>query len=299
MKKGVYRMSNFVVFTDSVADFSESYVKALNVEIIPFIFMLDNKEYYNHPDWRDLSVKDFYAALRAGKSASTTQVNQFRYMEVWEPHLQAGKDVLYICLSSALSKSYDQSMLAANEMREKYPERKIYTIDSKAASLGIGLLAYYAAKARDEGKSVDETAAYVENLVTKLHHWVMVDDLQHLRRGGRISGAKAFVGTMLNVKPILHITSEGKLTPLTKARGRTKALELLAKQMEDQKAAPANQPIFISHSDVPELAEQLKAMITAKYGQREFIVNDIGPVIGAHTGPGTIALIFLGGERRA
>jgi len=291
-------MSNFAIITDSVTDLTDALVKEWNVEIIPFIFNLDNKEYYNHPDWRDLSVKDFYDALRAGKTATTTQVNQFRYMEIWEPHLQAGKDVLYICLSSALSKSYEQSQLAARELSEKYPDRKIYTIDSKGASVGIGLLAYYATKAREEGKSVDETAAYVEGLVSKLQHWVMVDDLHHLRRGGRISGAKAFVGTMMNVKPILHITNEGKLLPLSKARGRTKALELLVKQMTEQNAAPANQKVFISHSDVPELAEQLKAMVTAQHGNTDFVVCDIGPVIGAHTGPGTIALIFLGDERR-
>ncbi|MCL2364281.1 MAG: DegV family protein [Defluviitaleaceae bacterium] len=292
-------MNKFAIISDSVTDLSDAMVKDWNVEIIPFIFTLDNKEYYNHPDWREISVKDYYDALRAGKAASTTQVNQFRYMEIWEPHLQAGKDVLYICLSSALSKSYEQSQLAARELSEKYPDRKIYTIDSKGASVGIGLLAYYATKARDDGKSVDEAAAYVESLVPNLHHWFMVDDLHHLRRGGRISGARAFVGTMLNVKPILHIDNAGKLAPITKARGRTKALELLAKQMTDHNAVPKGQPIFISHSDVPELAEQLKEMITAQHGNTEFFISDIGPVIGAHTGPGTIALIFMGDPRRA
>jgi len=292
-------MRNFVIVSDSVTDLTDEMVKDWDIEIIPFIFTLDNKEYYNHPDWRDLSVKEFYEALRAGKSASTTQVNQFRYMEIWEPHLQAGKDILYICLSSALSKSYEQSQLAARELSEKYPDRKIYTIDSKGASVGIGLLAYYASQAREEGKSVDETAAYVEKLVPNLQHWFMVDDLHHLRRGGRISGARAFMGTMLNVKPILSIDQNGKLAPVTKARGRNKALEMLCKQMEEHKAAPEGQAVFISHSDAPEMAEKIKELVVNQYGNTEFYVCDIGPVIGAHTGPGTIALIFLGDERRA
>jgi DegV family protein with EDD domain len=291
-------MSNYVIITDSTTDLPQSKAKEWGVEIIPFIFNLDGKEYYNYLDWRDLSVKDFYDALRAGKTGSTTQVNQFRYIEIWEPFLKAGKDILYMCLSSALSKSYDQSMLAAEEMREKYPDRKIITIDTKSASLGMGLLAYYAAKGRDEGKNVDELAEYIEKLIPIMHHWVMADDLHHLRRGGRVSGAAAFVGTMLSVKPMIHITAEGKLTPMTKARGRNKALEFMLEQMTFHQMSPADQPVFISHSDAPDLAEQLKNMIIAKHGKREFIINEIGPVIGAHTGPGTIALFFVGNERR-
>jgi DegV family protein with EDD domain len=183
-------------------------------------------------------------------------------------------------------------------MREKYPERKIFTVDTKSASLGMGLLAYYAAKERDNGKTVDELNAYIEGLIPIVHHWVMADDLHHLRRGGRVSGAAAFVGTMLNVKPMIHVTREGKLTPMTKARGRNKALEFMVEQMTTHEMNPADQPVFISHSDVPDLAEQLKNMIIAKHGKREFIINEIGPVIGAHTGPGTIAMMFIGNERR-
>jgi DegV family protein with EDD domain len=291
-------MSNYVIITDSTTDLPQKLAQQWNVEIIPYIFNLDGKEYYNYLDWREMSVKGFYDALREGKKGSTTLVNRTRYAEIWEPHLKKGKDILYMCLSSALSKSYEQSELAAAELRETYPKRKIISIDTKSASMGMGLLTYYAAKARDEGKTIDELAAYIHGLIPILHHWVMADDLQHLRRGGRISGAKAFVGTMLNVKPIIHMTQDGKLTPLTKARGRNKALELMAEQMTEHKANPANQPVFISHSDAPELAEQLKNLIIAKYGDRQFEINEIGPVVGAHTGPGTIALFFLGNERR-
>jgi DegV family protein with EDD domain len=291
-------MNNYVIITDSTTDLPQSKAEEWGVEIIPFLFNLDGKEYYNYLDWREISVKDFYDALRAGKTGSTTQVNQFRYMEIWEPHLKAGKDILYMCLSSALSKSYEQSVLAARELNEKYPDRKVITIDTKSACMGMGMLTYYAVKARDEGKTLDELAAYVEGLIPILHHWVMADDLHHLRRGGRVSGAAAFMGTMLNIKPMIHMTKEGKLTPMTKARGRNKALEFMLEQITFHQMKPADQPIFISHSDAPDLAEQLKSMIIEKHGKRDFIVNEIGPVIGAHTGPGTIAMFFIGNERR-
>ncbi|MCL2204423.1 MAG: DegV family protein [Defluviitaleaceae bacterium] len=291
-------MSNYVIITDSTTDLPQSKADEWGIEIIPFIFNLDGKEYFNYLDWRELSVKNFYNALREGKTGSTTQVNQFRYMEIWEPHLKAGKDVFYMCLSSQLSKSYDQSLLAAEELRGKYPERKIVTIDTKGASLGMGLLAYYAAKARDEGKSIQELTTHIEKIVPIMQHWVMADDLHHLRRGGRVSGAAAFMGTMLNIKPIIHMTKDGKLTPMTKMRGRNKALEYLLEQMTFHEMSPKDQPVYISHSDAPDMAEQLKNMIIAKHGQREFVINEIGPVIGAHTGPGTIALFFIGNERR-
>jgi DegV family protein with EDD domain len=291
-------MNKYVIITDSTTDLPQNKAAEWGVEIIPYIFNLDGKEYHNYLDWREISVKDFYDTLRAGKLGSTTQVSQFRYMEIWEPFLKEGKDILYMCLSSALSKSYDQSVLAARELNEKYPDRKVITIDTKSASLGMGLLAYYAAKARDEGKTLDELAAYVEQVIPVMHHWVMADDLHHLRRGGRVSGAAAFVGSMLSVKPMIHMTKDGKLTPMTKARGRNKALEFMLEQITVHKMDPPNQPVFISHSDAPDLAEQLKNMIIAKHGNREFVINEIGPVIGAHTGPGTIALFFVGNERR-
>jgi DegV family protein with EDD domain len=289
-------MSNYVYITDSTVDMSHEMAQKLGIEIIPYIFTLDGKEYHNYLDWRELSMKDFYDILRSGKTGSTTQVTQFRYIEAWEPHLKAGKDIVYVCLSSQLSKSFDQAQMAAAEMREAYPERKIFAIDSKSASIGMGLLAYYAAKARDEGKTVEELAAYVEGLVPYVQHWVMADDLNHLKRGGRVSGTAAFVGTLLNVKPILHMDKVGKLKPITKARGRSKAMDTLAQQLTEHKMQGG--PIFIVHSDAAELADQLKNLIVAKHGTQEFVINEIGPVIGAHTGPGTIALIFLGNERR-
>ena len=291
-------MSNsYVIFADSTIDLPAQMAENLGINVIPFIFTLDGKDYYNYLDYRELSVKNFYNALRDGKMGSTTQVTQHRYMEAWEPFLQEGKDVIYMCLSSGLSKSYDQSMLAARSAMEEYPGRKVITIDSKSASLGQGLLAAKAAKLRGEGRTIDELAAELEKIVPKINVWAMADDLHHLKRGGRISGAKAAIGTMLNVKPILTIASDGKLIPVTKARGRNKALAMFVEYLEKFQYVK-NEPIYIAHSDVPELARQLKDMLTEKYKISDIIVNEVGPVIGAHTGPGTIALMFMATEDR-
>jgi len=290
--------SSYKIVVDSTTDLTPELAQEWGLEVIPYIFTMDGKDYFNHLDYRELSVKDFYNALRDGKMATTTLVTAARYIEAWEPILKEGKDVLYMCLSSMLSKSYEQSILAAREAMEAYPGRKVITIDSKAASLGQGLLAYYAAKARDNGKTLEENAAYItEELVPRLHHWVVADDLHHMRRGGRISGASAFVGTMLNIKPIITILDSGKLVPLSKVRGWVKVREHIQERMDEYKFAPTDQPVFIAHSDSIDMANQIADDIRAKFGTKEFIINDIGPVIGAHTGPGTIAVVFLGSER--
>lgn len=290
--------TNYQIFVDSTTDLTPALAEQWKLEVIPYIFILDGNEYYNYLDYRQLSVKEFYDALRAGKTGSTTQVTAHRYMEAWEPFLKEGKDILYMCLSSALSKSFEQSQLAAKEAMETYPDRKVITIDSKCASMGQGLLAKKAADARDEGKTLEDAAAYLENIIPSIHHWVMADDLHHLRRGGRVSGAQAFLGTMLSVKPILTILSEGKLTPVHKVRGRGKALDFFVEKMTE---VGYNVPdaVFISHSDAPDLANQLKEMIEKKFGVKEFYINEIGPVIGAHTGPGTIAMMYTAKTPRA
>ena len=196
-----------------------------------------------------------------------------------------------------LSKTYEQSILAARQAMELYPGCKVITIDSKTASLGQGCLAVKAAQAKQNGKTLEETATYIEETIKKSHLWVMADDLHHLKRGGRISGAKAIVGTMLNVKPILTIGNNGRLAPVDKTRGRNKALAFLLDCMEKYQFIE-NETIYIPHSDDIELAKQLEQMIINKYGKKEIIINEIGPVVGAHTGPGTVAVMFIGnGER--
>ena len=295
-KRGNTMSTNYVIVSDSCGDLPAKLAERLT--IIPYIYTLDGKEYYSYLDYREQSVKDFYDTLRAGKMASTSQITPPRYVDVWEPFLQEGKDILYICLSSMLSKSYEMSQLAARELGEKYPDRKIVTVDSKSASMGIGMVALNALKAQDEGKTLDEATAFINDIIPRAHHWVMADDLHHLRRGGRVSGAAAFMGTMLSVKPILTVKSDGKLEPQIKARGRDKAFEQMIAKLEEAKYNPTEGPIYISHSDVPDYAAKMQEMITAKYGHKDFVINEIGPVIGAHTGPGTIALIFVGEEKR-
>lgn len=283
---------NYVIFCDSTTDISAKVAEEYGLQVIPYIFTLEGKDYFNYLDYRELSVKDFYNALRGGKSATTTQVTTHRYLEAWEPFLQEGKDVLYMCLSSKLSKSFDQSILAAREAMETYPGRRVVTIDSKSACVGQGLLAVHAAKARDAGKTLDEVAEHIKNLIPNVQHWIMADDLHHLKRGGRITGAKAIIGTMLNVKPILTFTGDGRLVAAGKARGCNKAVAHFTENMEKYEYI-AGEKIFIAHSDAPELAQQMANAITEKFGEKDFFINEIGPVIGAHTGPGTLALMFL------
>jgi DegV family protein with EDD domain len=287
----------YAIITDSTTDLPQSFADSLGLVIIPYIFLMDGEEYLNYLDHRVLSSKDFYDALRGGKTASTSLVTEQRYIETFEPLLQEGKDILYMCLSSGLSSSYNQSLLAAETLHEKYPDRKLFMIDSISASMGQGLLAYYASKARDEGKSVEENAAYIKELAPHIIHWVRADDLNHLRRGGRVSGAAAFMGTMLNIKPMIQINDEGRLVPVAKMRGKQKSMEFIVNQIEANIREPKDQIIFISHSDVPEEAQELVDMITKRLGKREFLINDIGPVIGAHTGPGTLVALFVGNTR--
>ena len=288
---------SYHIVTDSVIDLPSSLVDKWNLTIIPYVFTLDGKDYHNYIDHRELPIKDFYTALREGKIGSTTLVNSHRYVEVWEPILEEGKDIFYICLSSGISKSYDQSLMAIAEMKEKYPDRKIVSIDSKGGSLGQGLLTYYAVKGRDAGKNLDELTAYIEGLVNRLNHWIMPDDLNHLRRGGRVSGAAAFIGTMLNVKPVLTMIDDGRIVPVHKVRGTKKGLSYIIEQMVERGFDLKESIITIAHSDVPDLVNQAKELISEKFNNCEFIVNELGPIVGSHCGPGTIGIMFLGKDR--
>jgi DegV family protein with EDD domain len=288
---------DYIIITDSTTDLSQEMADELGLEIIPYIFILDGREYLNYLDHRILPIKDFYEAVKEGKSASTSLVTEQRYMDTFEPFLQQGKDIIYFCLSSGLSSSYSQSLLAAESLKEKYPGRKLVMFDSLSACLGQGLLAYYAAKARNGGMGFDELCEYVQKLIPKIVHLVRADDLHHLRRGGRVSGAAAFMGTMLNIKPMIHINDEGRLIPVAKMRGKTKSLEYLVNQLVMVRDKSVDPVIFIGHSDAREEVPLLTEMITKSIGACEFIINDIGPVIGAHTGPGTITLFFVGKNR--
>ncbi len=287
----------YVLITDSTIDMPNELAEEWGLVIIPYMFSIDGVTYLDYLDRHTFPVKDFYDTLRAGKMASTSLVTEQRYTETFEPFLKEGKDILYLGFSSGLSSSYNQCLLAVENLSVAYPGRKIITIDSLCASAGQGLLAYYMSKAKNEGLSIDENADYIRSLIPRINHWVKADDLNHLRRGGRVSGASAFVGTMLNIKPIIIMNDEGKLIPVAKTRGRAKAIEYLVDRTVERIIEPKDQLLFICHSDAPDDAQAIADLMSERTHKRPFIIGTIGPVIGAHTGPGTVVIASIGEKR--
>lgn len=290
-------MSDFVILTDSSADLSADMAQELNVQILPLSFILDGTTYHNYPDNREMEPHAFYELLRQGKVASTAAANVAEYTEILEPILQSGKDILILAFSSGLSTTYNSSMIAVSDLQEKYPERKLYTVDTLSASLGQGLLVYLAAKERQKGRSIEEVRDWVEAHKLNLCHQFTVDDLHFLKRGGRISATTAVVGSMLQIKPVLHVDNEGHLINIAKARGRHASLKALVDKMEQTAIDPASQYVFISHGDCPEDAQLVADMVRERMGVQDIYINYVGPVIGAHSGPGTLALFYVGKER--
>ena len=288
-------MSDFVIVTDSSADLPASLVQEMGVEVLPLSFTVQGKTYHNYPDDREMDPKVFYKMLRDGEMATTSAVNVAEYTATLEPLLQAGKDVLVLAFSSGLSTTYQSSVIAVNELSEQYPDRKIYTVDTLCASMGQGLLVWLAAQERKRGQSIEAVRDWVEENKLRLCHWFTVDDLHFLKRGGRISAATAVVGTMLSIKPVLHVDDEGHLISMGKARGRGASLTALVDHMEQ--TATDVDTVFISHGDCLADAEKVAADVRKRFGTRDVVINTIGPVIGAHAGPGTVALFFLGTKR--
>ena len=290
-------MSEYVLITDSSADLSQEMVEELGVKVLPLSFTIQGKTYRNYPDNREMDLPLFYDMLRAGELATTSAVNVAEYTQAVEPILQEGKDVLILAFSSGLSSTYQASVLAAGELREKYPDRKIYTVDTLCASLGQGLLVYLAAQEQRKGKSIEEVRDWAEE--TKLHlcHQFTVDDLHFLKRGGRISATTAVVGSMLQIKPVLHVDNEGHLINIGKARGRQASLKALVDKMEKTVTEEGRKTVFISHGDCRKDAVAVADMVRERFGTQDVRINYVGPVIGAHSGPGTLALFYLGTER--
>ena len=290
-------MSEFVLMTDSSADLSQEMVQELGVTVLPLSFTIQGKVYRNYPDNREMDLPLFYDMLRAGELATTSAVNVAEYTQAVEPILQEKKDVLILAFSSGLSSTYQASVLAAGELREKYPDRKIYTVDTLCASLGQGLLVYLAAQEQRKGKSIEEVRDWAEE--TKLHlcHQFTVDDLHFLKRGGRISATTAVVGSMLQIKPVLHVDNEGHLINIGKARGRQASLKALVDKMEKTVTEEGRKTVFISHGDCRKDAVTVADMVRERFGTQDIRINYVGPVIGAHSGPGTLALFYLGTER--
>lgn len=290
-------MNDFIILTDSSADLPAPLVADLNVEVLPLSFLVKGNTYANYPDDREMSSKEFYEQLRGGEMVTTSAVNVDQFETALKPHLAAGKDVLVLAFSSGLSATYQSAQIAVNEMQEKYPAQKVICVDTLCASLGQGLIVWHACQQRAAGKTIDEVAAWAETEKLHFGHWFTVADLFFLKRGGRVSAATALVGTMLSIKPVLHVDNEGRLIAVGKARGRAASLVSLVDHMQETAVDPEHNPVFISHGDCLEDAESVAADIRKRFGTKTIVIHPIGPVIGAHAGPGCVALFFLANGR--
>ncbi len=289
--------NSYVVMTDSSADLTAELVEELGLDVIPLSVNVGEKSFMNYPDEREIGSHDFYEMLRGGANAKTSAVNVDTFLNAMSVHLKAGKDILYLGFSSGLSSTYSASEIAAQELRETYPDRKILTVDTLCASLGQGLLVYLTMQKVLAGATIEEAAAFAEENRLHLCHWFTVDDLFFLKRGGRVSAATALVGSALGIKPVLHVDNEGHLINVSKARGRKNSILALVDRMEQSAIDPATQTIFISHGDCRDDAEFLADELRKRFGISDITINYVGPVIGAHSGPGTLALFFLGTAR--
>ena len=289
--------NDFLILTDSSCDLPPELAQELGVSVLPLTVTLEGKEYANYLDGREIGFKDFYDRVRRGVVATTSAANADGFMGFMEPALAQGRDVLCLAFSSGLSSTYQASVMAVEELREKYPQRKIYTVDTLCASMGQGLLVWLAAKKKAEGASIEEVRDWVEKEKFHLCHWFTVDDLMFLKRGGRINAATALVGTALGIKPVLHVDDEGHLINMGKARGRQASLSALVDKMAELATDPRDQTVFISHGDCLEDAKTVEKLVKQRFGVKKVVISYVGPVIGAHSGPGTLALFFLGKER--
>lgn len=295
--EGVFIMADFVIIAESTADLSPSVIKELGIDIIPMHFLYRNNKMRDYPDHRELSIDKLYESLSNGEVITTSAINLGDITEAVEPYLKDGKDVLYPAFSSALSTTYNNALMAREELLQKYPDRKFIVIDTKSACLGQGLLLYYAVMKKRKGFSIEETAAWLEENKNYLNHWFTLDDLMFLKRSGRLSATSAILGTAFGIKPVLHVDGEGRLVPVSKSRGRKQALAALVKMMEKHGKDINNQVVFISHANAFKDAKTLETMVLEKFKPKKIYINTIGPVIGSHSGPGTIALFFMGDSK--
>ena len=289
-------MSEYVITTDNNSDLPEKYLKDHGVGCMYLSYSMDGKN-YTHENF--LPEHEFYEAMRNGSMPTTAQVNPENAKALLEPYLKEGKDILHIAFSSGLSGTYNSSRIAAEELMEEYPDRRIIVVDSLSASLGQGLLVWLAQQKKELGQTLEDVADWAEKNKLKMVHLFTVDDLNHLYRGGRVSRTTAIVGSMLNIKPVLHVDNEGKLTAIGNGRGRKKALQELVKLMDEKIGSFGADcdTIFISHGDCEQDAQYVAAKVKEKYNIKNIIINQVGATIGAHSGPGTMALFFVGDVR--
>ena len=284
---------SFKIITDSGSDLSAEMIAELDLGIAPLSVELDGRAYAEG----EMTPLELYDHLRNGKLPKTAAVNPDGWAAAMRPALENGQDALVIVFSSGLSATYQSAVIAAGELREEFPDRKLVVIDTLCASIGQGLLVYTAAKLREQGKSIDEVAAWVEDHKKNVCHWVTVEDLMHLKRGGRVSAATAVVGTMLSIKPIIRVDDEGKLENLAKARGRKASLNYLLDRMAESFDPELSDTVFIGHGDCLADAQTLESAIRSRFGVKNVYINYVGAVIGAHTGPGVAVIGFFGKNR--
>lgn len=285
-----------VIIADSCSDLPLSYIQKRNIPIINYTYTLEGKEYIDDFG-QTLSYKEFYDAVRTGTMPTTSQINSQIFYDEFEKYIKDGKSVIYISFSSGLTGSVNNAIMAKEMILEEHPDADLTIVDTRAASLGEGLLVYYAVEMLHNGASKEEIVNWLEDNKLRLNHWFTVTDIDHLRRGGRVSGAAAFVANIVDIKPVLNIDDAGHLIPIHKAKGRKRALRMLVKKFEEYAIDPEEQVIAISHGDALEDAEYVANRIREKYNVKDIIMSHIGPTIGSHSGPGTIALFFLGEKR--
>lgn len=285
--------AEYVLITDSACDILPEKLREWNVEMIPlsYLFTDDGVEHAEH----EQPLKEFYREMRSGRVAKTSSVNEESFRNKFTPYVEAGKDILYLAFSSGLSVTCENGKKVAAELAEKYPDRTVRVVDSLCASAGQGLFVYLAVQNRDRGLDVNENADAMEKDKLHICHWFTVEDLKYLKRGGRISTATALLGTALNVKPVLHVDNEGHLIKMTQVHGRKKSIRRMAEMLGE--TILDGTPVFISHGDCLEDAELLAKILKEEYGKETNLITNIGSVIGAHAGPGTLALFFRGRER--
>lgn len=285
-----------ILFTDSCCDLPISFVNENNIQVMPIIVNINGEDI---PDdlGKSISHKDFYSLIRNGKLPKTSQVNVDTFERNFKKYVREGYSIIYIGFSSALSGCVNSARLAKEIIDEEIKDADITIVDTKSASMGLGLLVYYAANMLKEGKSKEDIVNWLENNKLNVNHWFTVDDLNHLKRGGRVSSTVAIVGTMLSIKPIMHVDNEGRLIPISKVKGRKKAIKVLCDKLKEKIVDSENQTVFISHGDCIQEAESLKELILSEVKVKEIIINNIGPAVGSHSGPGTLALFFIGNSR--
>lgn len=285
-----------LLMTDSCSDLPIQYTRENNIVVLPFSYHFKGEDHVDDFG-KSISYGSFYDEVRKGEMSSTSQINSYTFIDEFKKHIEEGYSIIYIAFSSALSGTYSNACMAREEVMSQLPSADISVIDSRSASMGLGLLVYYACEKLKEGMSKDELVSWIEANKLKINHWFTVDDLHHLKRGGRVSSTTAVIGTLLEIKPILHVDNEGRLIPVSKVKGRKKSIKSLVEELKSRIVDPENQVIGISHGDCEEEARLLEKLIRETVNIKGVVFSYIGPVVGSHSGPGTIALFFFGEKR--